>query len=128
VRRTASIVALSLSLLLVGGSAWAGEHISVPSKVKQGKTLEIDVSDCVSGDGFRAVIRVQILDEDGIEVKTVERDANNTGQDTVKVKIKKSVFPKGEYTAVVSCIHEFDAGGEGTFFSEQEDFKVKKKG
>jgi hypothetical protein len=54
-------------------------------------------------------------------------DAADDGETTVNVKIKKSKFPKGEYTAVVTCIHEFDAGGTGTFFEEEEDFKVKRR-
>jgi len=125
-RRLCMAVAVVLAISLVGGSAWAGAHIQVPQAVTQGNKLEVTVKDCVSGDGFTAIVRVEIYDDDTNELKdTKEVDADDDGTTKVKMKIRASRYPPGRYYVVVTCIHEFDAGGEGVFFESDESFRVR---
>lgn len=127
-RRFVTGIAIVLAVGLLGGSAYAGgSHISVPSKVKQGAKLEIRVTDCASGADFDAVIKVDVFDDNGDVVESREVDAEDDGDTTVQLKIKKSKYPKGRYAVVVTCIHHFHSGGTGTFFTEEDTFKVKKR-
>jgi hypothetical protein len=115
-----------LALLLFAEPALAGEHIIVPKKVRIGEKLEIFVAGCQSGPGFTAVIRVETFDSGGTRIQSREFATDDEdGSRTVKLKIKKGKYSEGRHKVVVSCIHRFDAGGEGTFFAEDARFKVK---
>lgn len=98
----------------------------MPNRVDQGQRLKIKVIGCASGDGFNAIVRAEVFDNLDLRVASREVEADDDGTTTVKFRIRESVFPRGRYRAVVTCIHELDAGGQSTFFVEEDAFRVRR--
>ena len=126
-RRTIPSLVIVLAIGLIGAPAWATmhEHISLPETVDIGTTMKLKVHDCESGPGWNARIKVVIKDQDGNRVVKKNVLADDDGTTKVKIKIKVTEFDEGTYTMTVSCIHYFDAGGTGTWFTETVDFTVE---
>ena len=97
----------------------------MPNSVTQGNKLKVRVEDCVSGPGFTAIVRMEIEDDDGHLVDATAVDADDDGTTKAKMKIRASRYPPGKYHVIGICIHEFDTGGEGTFFESEESFRVR---
>ena len=123
-RRICSIVAVVLAVMLVGGPAWAGSHISVEAEEDPGENLTVKAFDCESGQGFDAFVEVELVDPGtGDVIKRRQVAADSDGSTKVKIRIPGNTKP-GRYIARVRCIHEFDDGSEGTFYTSEEFFDV----
>lgn len=124
------LVALLISALLLSTAAPAlagGEPVSVaPNPVKQGKKVAVTAYNCESGPDWEAFVEIVILDEDGHVVYESYTPADDDGTTVNKIKMKKKRYPTGVYTIIVTCVHEFDEGGEGIWYSWEGDLTVKK--
>lgn len=123
-RRICSIVAVVLAVTLVGGPAWAGSHIDVEGSDYPGENLTVKALDCRSGEGFDAFVEVELVDQNsGDVIKRRQVAAEDHSSTKVKIRIPRNTAP-GRYIARVRCIHEFDDGSEGTFYTSEEFFDV----
>jgi hypothetical protein len=110
--RRAGLLIGSLLVLALATEASAGENTSIsPGKVDKGEKVTITAKNCKSGPGFKAFVRVSGLQE-------VPADADGTT--VLEKKIRRRT------TVTVTCIHKFDAGGEGVFYQESRTIKVRR--
>jgi methionine-rich copper-binding protein CopC len=122
--RRAAILAVGLVVTLAAVSVQAGASIRVENSESAGEKLAVRASSCRSGEGFSAVVHVELVDPaTGSVLKSRKVDADPDGSTRLKIKIPGNTQP-GTYTARVRCIHEFDAGGQGIFYESEESFEV----
>ncbi|HET7235787.1 MAG TPA: hypothetical protein VFK59_05070 [Actinomycetota bacterium] len=125
-RRIAVGIVVILGVLGTSGSALAGEHVDVPHAVDPGDKLKIMVRDCQSGDSWSAVILVRIEDpRDGELMDSALVDADDSGTTILKFKITSREYQGDRYKVYVKCLHEFDDGTQGTFWSDSARFRVR---
>jgi hypothetical protein len=118
--------------LLVAAPAASGDFDYSPDPVKQGKKLAVVADDCVSGPGYKAYVEIVIFkgtDPEGTAPrKRIYLPADASGTTRIPIKIRRKKFKPGLYEIFVSCIHEFDKGGTGIWWDDDDDFVVIKRG
>ncbi|HET7235385.1 MAG TPA: hypothetical protein VFK59_03025 [Actinomycetota bacterium] len=123
------VLGIVLMAFLVPGPAVAGSNsprITVQNSVVQGQKLRITVRECVSGDGWNAVIRIALFSEaPTVSPISGEKDAEDDGTTVLRVKVPRRWPAARDNFAKIQCIHQFDGGGEDRFYEEQERFRVK---
>ena len=121
------VAVLAAGALFAGAApALAGGNLTVkPNPVKQGKTLKVIASDCVSGSGFHADIRAIFNrrgDDDFRKKVNRQADASGTTKIAVKMSPRKRWLP-GRYGIEVQCLHE--NGDSNVWYEEFASFRVK---
>jgi hypothetical protein len=128
---TFATLAAAIGLLIAAPAASADFDYS-PDPVKQGKKLNVVADDCVSGPGYKAYVAIEVYKnsdpEGSAPKKRLYVAASPTGITRIPIKIKKKKFKPGLYEIFVACIHEFDTGGRGIWWEDDDDFVVVKRG
>jgi len=128
IRRIVAVLAAG-ALFAGAAPALAGKNLTVkPNPVKQGKKLKVIASNCVSGPGYTAYVRVEIYERGDAEhtTKKVYRQADASGTTKIAIKMKPKRWLPDRYNIWVRCMHEFDSGGEdGVAWFEVKAFRVK---
>lgn len=118
--------------LLVAAPGASADFDYSPDPVKQGKKLTVVADDCVSGPGYKAYVAIEIFKnsdpEGAAPKKRIYVAANASGTTRIPIKIRKKKFKPGLYEIYIACIHEFDTGGRGTWWEDDDDFGVIKRG
>ena len=117
------VAVLAAGALLAGAApALAGGNLTVkPKAVKQGKTLSIIASNCVSGPGYTARVVVRIVQAGESDIfKKVARRADDSGTTKIGIKMKPRKWQPDRYGVQVQCIHELGNGDQLAW----EKFKV----
>ena len=130
VRMRGIVAVLAAGALFAGAApALAGGNLTVkPNPVKQGKTLKVIASNCVSGPGYTAYVRMWINERGEAEhtTKKVFRQADASGTTKIAVKMKPKRWQPDRYNISLRCMHEFDSGGkDGLAWDAVRAFRVK---
>jgi len=117
------VAVLAAGALFAGAApALAGGNLTVkPNPVKQGKTLKVIASNCVSGAGYTARVVVRIVQAGDNDIfKKITRRADDSGSTKIAIKMKPRKWLPDRYGIQVQCIHELDNGDQLAW----EQFKV----
>jgi hypothetical protein len=122
-RRITVVIASVLLLSLAADVALAKNAFIGPGNVEKGESVTISAKNCQDGPGFKAFVKVEVLKKKKVKSSRTQ-PADADGVTVTDVKMGKV----GTYTIRVTCIHRFDAGGEGIFWEESKKIKVTERG
>ncbi len=119
------ITVLVASVLVVGlaSPALAEPNADVyPNPVRRGERITVKAKNCQSGTDYKAFVEIRVTKRGTHQlVKNLSVPAESDGTTSVKIKMRT----RGRFDVAVTCVHKFDAGGEGVFWDEEETIRVK---